>query len=214
MADDASSLAPQFDDLEQQQSADELGMWIFLSTELMLFGGLFLGYTVYHLRFPAGFAAASARTDLLIGTINTAVLLTSSLCMALGLLAAKAGTRRLSALWLVLTALLGAVFVGLKGLEYGKDFLAHLVPGPGFAITGPEAAGAQMFYVLYYIMTGLHALHLTIGIVLVTVLAVMAWRGRFSAERHVPVVLGGLYWHFVDVVWVFLYPLLYLQGRH
>lgn len=205
-----ADVAPQFDDLEQQQGADALGMWIFLCTEVMLFGVLFLGYTVYRLRFPEAFSVASERTDLVLGTLNTAVLLTSSFCMALALHAAKAGHRRATALWLLLTALLGAGFLGIKALEYRQDFLAHLVPGPGFAISGEASVGAQMFYVLYYLMTGLHALHLTIGAGLVTVLAVMAGRGRFSAERHVPIALGGLYWHFVDVVWIFLFPILYL----
>lgn len=198
---------------EPVQGAGTLGMWIFLCTEVMLFGVLFLGYTVYRLRFPVGFAAAGARTDLALGTLNTAVLLTSSLCMALAVHAARASLRRATALWLVLTALLGAAFVGIKAIEYRRDFLEHLVPGPSFALTGLDAAGGQMFYVLYYVMTGLHAIHLTIGIGLVTVLAVMAWRGRFGGERHAPVALAGLYWHFVDVVWIFLYPMLYLSGR-
>ncbi len=205
-------LAHQFDDPEQQREAGALGMWVFLVTEIMFFGGLFTGYTVYRSSYPAAFAGASHELDLLIGTINTAVLIASSLTMALAVHASQTGRRRTLLGCLAATMGLGTVFLGLKAVEYAHKFRHHLVPGPSFAYHGPDPAHAQLFFSFYFVMTGMHALHMVIGLGLMTWLLVTAARGRYSPEYHSPVVVGGLYWHFVDIVWIFLYPLLYLVG--
>lgn len=213
MTDPGSPLKPQFDDLAQQHASDELGMWLFLCTEILLFGGLFLGYTAYRLAYHAAFVQGSAQTDMLLGTVNTAVLLTSSLTMALAVHAARGADRRGAYRLLLLTAFLGLVFLGIKGTEYVLDYRHALVPGLNFAFAGPHASGVALFFVFYFVMTGLHAVHLLIGIGLVVLLACLAWRGRVLGERAMPVVLGGLFWHLIDVVWVFLYPSFYLLGR-
>ena len=207
-----ASLAHQFDDAEQQRQAGALGMWVFLVTEIMFFGGLFTGYTVYRSAYPAAFAAASHELDTLIGTINTAVLIASSLTMALAVHASQTGRRRSLLGSLLATMALGTVFLALKAVEYAHKFAHHLVPGPSFAFHGPDPAHAQLFFSFYFVMTGMHALHMVIGLGLMTYLVVAARRGRFSPEYNNPVVVGGLYWHFVDIVWIFLYPLLYLVG--
>ena len=205
-------LAHQFDDPEQQREAGSLGMWVFLVTEIMFFGGLFTGYTVYRSAYPAAFAGASHELDLLIGTVNTAVLIASSLTMALAVHASQTGRRRTLLGCLSATMALGAVFLGLKAVEYAHKFQHHLVPGPSFVFHGPDPAHAQLFFSFYFVMTGMHALHMVIGLGLMTWLLVTAARGRYSQEYHSPVVVSGLYWHFVDIVWIFLYPLLYLVG--
>lgn len=210
MAEMHASVAHQFDDREQQFEAANLGMWTFLATEVMFFGGLFMAYAVYRYLYPAGFAEASRHTDMLLGGVNTAVLLTSSLTMALAVRAAQLGRRRSLVMFLVLTILMGMVFLGIKGVEYYKEYEEQLVPGLNFAFEGEHAQAVKLFFTFYFFMTGLHAVHMIIGIGVVAVIAVMAWQGRFSSEYYTPVDLTGLYWHFVDIVWVFLYPLLYL----
>ena len=204
------AVAHQFDDPAQQRESYTLGMWTFLATEVMFFGGLFAGYLVNRWRFPAAFAEASHHTRLALGTINTGVLLTSSLLMALALHAAQEGRRKRLVAFLLLTVLLGVVFLGIKATEYSLEYDERLVPGLNFAREGPEARQVALFFVLYFFMTGLHAVHVTIGVGVIGTMAFLAWRGRFSAERHTAVELTGLYWHFVDIVWVFLFPLLYL----
>ncbi len=208
------ALAHQFDDLEQQREAASLGMWVFLVTEILFFGGLFMAYLLYRTWYPQAFAAASHHLDIFWGTVNTAVLIGSSLTMALAVHAAQTGGRRATVVFILLTMLLGCVFLGVKALEYSHKFHEHLVPGPSFRFEGAQPQHAEIFYSLYFVMTGLHALHMIIGIGIMVVLAVMASRGRFSPEYHNPVEIGGLYWHFVDIVWIFLFPLLYLIGRH
>lgn len=210
MAEMHVTAAHQFDDLEQQHTSSALGMWVFLGTEVMFFGGLFTAYAVYRYLYPAAFAEASSHTDLLLGGINTAVLLTSSLMMALGVRAAQLGQRKALVMFLVLTLLMGAAFLGIKGMEYYKEYQEGLVPGLNFTFAGENAQQVRLFFVFYFFMTGLHAIHMIIGLGVVTVLAILAWRGRFSTHYYTPVELTGLYWHFVDIVWVFLYPLLYL----
>lgn len=210
MIDHPVPVAHQFDDREQQKDASTLGMWIFLATEILFFGGMFMGYIVYRWLYPDAFAFASQKMDITLGTINTAVLLTSSLTMALAVRGAQTGERKVTVLLLVATMILGAIFLGIKGVEYYHKFEEHLVPGPGFQFDPAYAAHAQIFFVLYFLLTGVHALHLLIGIGLTGVLAFMARRGRFTPEYYSPVEVGGLYWHFVDVVWIFLFPLLYL----
>lgn len=206
-------LAEQFDDITQQRQAAQLGMWIFLATEVLFFGGLFLAYTVYRYLSPDTFAAASRHTEIVLGGANTAILLFSSTLMALAVRASQMGRRR-PLLWLLLaTAFLGIVFLGIKGIEYHKDFTEHLVPGTQFLWTEANPQGAEMFFWLYFAMTGLHAIHVTAGILVMLVLALLAQRRHFDKGNYTPVEIAGLYWHFVDIVWVFLFPLLYLAGH-
>jgi cytochrome c oxidase subunit 3 len=204
-------VAHQFDDLEQQKEASTLGMWTFLATEILFFGGMFMGYIIFRWLYPEAFSLASQKMDLALGTINTAVLLTSSLTMALAVRAAQTGERKLTVLLLAATMVLGVVFLGIKGVEYYHKFEEHFVPGSSFSFDPPGfAPQAQLFFILYFLLTGVHALHLIIGVGLTGVIAFMAWRGRFTEEYYSPVEVTGLYWHFVDVVWIFLFPLLYL----
>lgn len=210
MSNHTVSVAHQFDDREQQKEASTLGMWIFLATEILFFGGMFMGYIVYRWMYPEAFALASQKMDLALGTINTAVLLSSSLTMALAVRAAQVGSRKGTVTLLVVTMVFGVVFLGIKGLEYYHKFVEHLVPGSGFEFDPAHASHAELFFILYFLMTGIHALHLLIGICLTGVIAFMAWRGRFTPEYYSPVEVSGLYWHFVDIVWIFLFPLLYL----
>jgi cytochrome c oxidase subunit 3 len=209
-----SALLHQFDSAEQQKEASSLGMWVFLITEIMFFGGMFTAYIVYRSLHPAGFVEASHELNLTMGAINTAVLICSSLTMVLAVSAAQMGSRNALVGYLILTILLGSVFLGIKAVEYHEKFVSHHVPGPSFHFDGPDAAAAQLFFSLYFAMTGLHALHMIIGIVLLAILAVRAQRGRFSPEYYTPIDMTGLYWHFVDIVWIFLFPLLYLLGGH
>jgi cytochrome c oxidase subunit 3 len=205
-----------FDDMEQQAEASSLGMWVFLVTEIMFFGGLFMAYIVYRAAAPEAFQEASHHLSIGWGAFNTAVLIFSSLTMALAVRAAQTGEpARTQVMWLVATMFLGTVFLGVKVIEYADKFEHHIVPGPHFdksAWTHP--AGVEQFYSLYFIMTGLHALHMIVGIGLMTVIAIMAWRKHFDSTYYTPVEVSGLYWHFVDIVWIFLFPLLYLIGRH
>jgi cytochrome c oxidase subunit 3 len=189
------------------------GMWLFLATELLFFGGLFLIWTVYRILYPAGFAVASAHTNLIIGTINTALLLTSSFIFAVALGFARRGNNRMLAWLALLAALLGVAFLVLKGFEWREDVAEHLFPGPGFGISGRNAGAAQIFYSLYFIATGLHGVHMIAGVVLVAWIVSRARHGAFSREWYTPVEVVGLYWGFVDLIWLILYPLIYLQGR-
>jgi cytochrome c oxidase subunit 3 len=218
------ALAHHFDNLEQQREAGSLGMWVFLVTEIMFFGGLFMAYTLYRSAYPAAFAVASNHLDLTMGAINTVVLICSSLSMAMAVYFAQTGDRRLQVICLVLTIILGATFLGIKAVEYHQKYVDNLIPGtliPGHPFSwgghlpvGVSAQNIQMFFWIYFAMTGIHALHMIIGLVLLAILAVQAYRGRFTPEYHAPIELTGLYWHFVDIIWIFLFPLLYLLGRH
>jgi cytochrome c oxidase subunit 3 len=206
-----------FESLEQQRDTTVLGMWFFLATEILVFGAIFTAYIVYRQQYPADFERASLKLNLPIAAINTIVLLGSSLTMALSVRAAQLNRQRGLLVCLTLTALLGAAFLGFKVLEYYLDYADRLVPGFRFdpAEWGtPEAAGrVQLFLVFYYVLTGLHAVHLTIGILVLLVILAFAARGWFSPAYYIPIEVWGLYWHFVDVVWIFLLPLLYLIGR-
>jgi cytochrome c oxidase subunit 3 len=194
-------------------------MWVFLATEVLFFGGLFLAYILYRTWYPAAYAEASHHLDVTLGALNTAVLIGSSLTMAMAVRAAQTADRTGTVVFLLLTVALGAVFLGVKVVEYSHKFEELLIPGPTFG-TGPVtfepglASPAQIFFSLYFGLTGMHALHMVIGIGLLLVITVLAQRGRFSAEYYTPVEMIGLYWHFVDIVWIFLFPLLYLIGRH
>jgi cytochrome c oxidase subunit 3 len=203
----------QFDDVEQQRSAAQLGMWIFIATEVLFFGGLFLSYTVYRFTYGQVFVETSRKLDVVLGGSNTAVLLISSVVMAFAVRAAKLDQRRMLTWLLIGTALLGCVFMSIKGIEYYNDYLDHLVPGRRFEWHGADPGNAELFFWIYFAMTGLHAIHVTVGIGIMLVLALLARLGKFSRGNHNTVEIAGLYWHFVDIVWVFLFPLLYLVGH-
>jgi cytochrome c oxidase subunit 3 len=225
-------VAHHFDDAGQQYTAANLGMWLFLATEVLFFGGLFCGYTQYRYWYPREFAAGSHHLDLVLGTINTLVLLSSSLTMALAVRAAQTNDRTGTARCLLFTILLGSIFLGIKVYEYYHKFDEHLVPGRSFSLSaehagrgesdargvaglstrsaGFQSESVELFFSFYFGMTGLHATHMVIGIAVLAVLLVAARRGTFSADYFTPVEMTGLYWHFVDIVWVFLFPLLYL----
>jgi cytochrome c oxidase subunit III len=208
-------LAHHFRDHAQQKAAASLGMWVFIAQEIMFFGGLFLAYTIYRAKYAVVFATASHHLNVTLGGINTAVLICSSLTMALAVHAAATGKRRLIVAFLLATILLGSVFLGIKLVEYKDKFDHGLVPGPGFSahalhLEGDQAQEAQIYFSLYFGMTGLHALHMIVGIPIILWFAFRSWRGDFSAEYHNPIELVGLYWHFVDIIWIFLFPLLYL----
>ncbi len=208
------ALAHHFDDLAQQKEAATLGMWVFLVTEILFFGGLFLSYSVYRSLYPEAFAAASHEMIVWAGTINTAVLITSSLTMAMAVHSAQTGNRRLLLTFLTITILLGFVFLGIKAYEYTTEYFEHHVPGFGFQFDAEFFRHAQIFFSLYFVMTGLHALHMMIGIGIMCVMWYWSWAGIVTPEYASPIEISGLYWHFVDIVWIFLFPLLYLIGRH
>ena len=213
--DHAHHLNHQFDDLDQQTEAANLGMWIFLITEVMFFGGLFLGYTVYRTSYPESFVAGSHELDVLLGSINTVILIMSSLTMAFAVRSAQLGKRNLILLFLFLTLLLGSVFLGIKYVEYSAKFAHHLVPGPNFEWAGAGAhRSVQLFFSFYFGMTGMHALHMIIGAGLIIWLMIRALQNTFTPEYYAPVENFGLYWHFVDLVWIFLFPMFYLLGLH
>ncbi len=208
MPEETTRLAPQFADADQQSEASRLGMWTFLATEVLFFGGLFMAYILYRHLYPQAFAIGSRHTDLLYGTLNTAILLTSSLTMAIGERATKHGLVRLARPMFFATIGLGLTFLIVKGFEYRSDILEHLVPGPHFKFA---VRGAAQFWSFYWTVTVVHAIHLTIGLGLVS-------RMLFISKADLPkrwttAVGTALYWHLVDIVWVILYPLIYLVGR-
>jgi len=208
------SLQHHFDTLEQQRESSTFGMWLFLATEIMFFGGLFCIYLIYRRASLAGFAEASHELDVTLGATNTAVLIASSLTMALAVWAAQTGRRKLIVAFLVATISLGSVFLGIKAIEYGHKFHEHHVPGHHFLWDGAHPQAAEQFYSLYFAMTGLHALHMIVGICVLLALILPSWRGKYGPEYNNPIEATGLYWHFVDIIWIFLFPLLYLIGRH
>lgn len=213
MANGVAAIAPQFDDVAQQRAASNLGIWIFLATEVLFFGVLFAADTVTRVRYPEAFAAASRLTDIALAGTNTAVLLTSSLTMALGVHAASRGRRRALLAWLALTVALGIAFLAIKAVEYRYDYLQHLVPTLDFEYAGAQAQQVQLFFYMYFFITGVHALHVLIGVGCIAAIAVMAWRNAFDAAYFTPVDVVGLYWHLVDIIWLFVFPLLYLVAR-
>ncbi len=238
------ALQHHFDTMAQQKEVAVVGMWVFLLTEILFFGGLFMAYMLYRVWYFEAFAVASRSLDLFWGGLNTAVLIASSLTMAMGVRSAQTNKRMATVNWLILTMILGAVFLGVKVIEYADKFEHHHVPGynfqwasehpstslgaaegvPSTALGAEHAAPAmsadqlqlttQIYFSLYFTMTGLHALHMIIGIGIMCVITWMAWKGKFDAEYYTPVEMTGLYWHFVDIVWIFLFPLLYLVERH
>jgi len=198
-------------------------MWLFLGTEVMFFGGMFCAYLIYRLWYYHEFAAGSRSLDIWLGTVNTAVLICSSLTVALGVRAAQMGKRRLLVLLLLLTLVFGLGFLGIKGVEWHDKFVHHHVPGISFNADelirdNPQIhidpAHTQIYFSLYFAMTGLHALHMIIGVGIFCYLTYYAWKGRYTPEYNTPIEIGGLYWHFVDLIWIYLFPLLYLIDRH
>jgi cytochrome c oxidase subunit 3 len=212
---ETAELREQFETPGQQKEISTLGMWIFLVTEIMFFGGLFLAYAIYRREFAGAFAVASNTLDVVVGAVNTAVLLCSSFTMVLAVRAAQIGSRKALIWFLILTILLGGVFLGVKAYEWNLKFEEHHVPGPSFHLEGTQEQGpAQLFFSLYFTMTGLHALHMLVGEGLMLFLLWQAYAGKYTPEYYTPVDIGGLYWHFVDIIWIFLFPLLYLIARH
>ena len=219
-----------FETEEQQREAGSFGMWLFLLTEIMFFGGMFFAYLLYRNWYYPAFVAASNQLSVAIGTANTAILITSGFCMAVGVWAAEMRKRNLLVVMLILTTVFGFAFLGFKYDEYHEKYELHHIPGNNFNIsmfTNPAGYGlkedplppdmaqkTQVFFFLYFAMTGMHALHMIIGIGLLFWLTWRAYRGDFSSGYVAPIENFGLYWHFVDIVWIFLFPLLYLINRH
>jgi cytochrome c oxidase subunit 3 len=212
MAKRPAHLAVPYDDLGQQMEAATLGMWTFLATEVLFFGGLFTAFIVYRYAYAEAFVQAGRRTLILYGTINTAVLLTSSLTMSLAGYAVRKDDLKWLLRFLLATVFLGTCFLGIKGLEYYHDWQEHLIPGRHFPSALPVQG--QIFWFLYWLLTGVHAAHLAVGIGLVVVIAWMAAHRRYSSSYYSPVQISGLYWHFVDLLWLWLYALIYLINRH
>ncbi len=208
----ARHIGVQYAGIAHQSDTALSGMWLFLATEVLFFGALFFIYAVYRSAHPAGTAEASRHAELAIGTINTVLLLTSSAVFSYGLGCARRGLDRRLFWASVVTAAIGTAFLLLKGYEWMEDLDKNLFPGPGFAITGPDSAAAQLFWCFYFVATGLHGVHLVIGIGLVGWIAWTARRGRYSPEYTTPVEAVGLYWSFVDMVWLVLFPTIYLAG--
>ena len=235
-----------FADEQQQRNAASLGMWWFLGTEIMFFGGMFCGYLIYRRWYFPEFAVASRSLDLFVGTFNTTVLICSSLTVAMAVRAAQLGKRALQVKMLLLTLLFGLAFLGIKGYEWGNKYKEHHIPtfadynvisGEGSLVTGDNAKflgiddslrkdpaklrqreaeiqqRTKIFYSLYFALTGMHALHMLVGVGIFTVITIMAYQGKFTPEYHTPLEIAGLYWHFVDIVWIYLFPLLYLIDR-
>ena len=221
MADREAVLAPQepglrhhFDDSAQQLESSTFGMWVFLLTEVMFFGGMFGAYTVYRSMYPEAFASASHFMNLTIGAINTCVLIFSSFTMVMAVRSAQLGKKKALIAFLIVTLILGCIFLSLKYVEYHEKWVDHHIPGPGFQYADARYFHqAQILFYLYFAMTGMHAIHMIVGAGLLITLIVMAVRNRFSSRWYTPVEMIGLYWHFVDIVWIFLFPLLYLIGH-
>jgi cytochrome c oxidase subunit 3 len=219
-----AALRHHFATAEQQKESAVLGMWVFIAQEILFFGGLFGAYLVYRSLYPYAFADAAGHLDWQLGAFNTVVLIGSSFTMAMAVHSAAHGQRKAIVAWLVATILLGSVFLGVKVVEYGDKFEHHLVPGARFQYTPHHEANlqhdpdlakhAQIYFSLYFMMTGLHALHMIIGIPILAWIGWRAWSGEFGPHYDSPVEIVGLYWHFVDIVWIFLFPLLYLIGAH
>ena len=231
-----------FADEEQQRNAASLGMWWFLGTEIMFFGGMFCAYLIYRLKYFPEFAASSRSLDLTVGTLNTAVLICSSLTVAQAVRAAQMGKRKLQVPLLLATIFFGLVFLGVKAYEWNNKYKEHHIPTFDFNAkdlmrdnqklfgldklqNDPSKAHelqekeaeiqqrSQIFFSLYFALTGMHAIHMVVGVGIFTVITWMAWKGRFTPEYHTPLEIAGLYWHFVDIVWIYLFPLLYLIAR-
>ena len=211
-----------FVSVEQQRNASSLGMWVFLGTEIMFFGGMFCAYLIYRLNYFNEFAAGSRSLDITLGTVNTIVLICSSLTVALAVRAAQMGKRQLLVILLILTIIFGLAFLGIKGIEWYNKYEEHHIPGASFSAADLihdypqlhiDQSHEQIYFSLYFALTGLHALHMIIGVGIFLVLLYYSMKGRFTPEYNTPIEIGGLYWHFVDIIWIYLFPLLYLIDR-
>lgn len=212
----SARLAPeiQFATLDQQGETAQLGMWVFLVNETLFFGALIFTYFLYRMTYPQEFAAAAKDAVLWCGSVNLAILLTSSLTIVLAINAAAQGGRRTMIAWLIATLALGGAFLCIKGYEYFLDFHDKVVPVVNFEVKPGEGSVGELFWVFYWVATGLHAIHLMIGIGLV--LYMLLWRirlGEITPAYYAPLEVVGIYWSFVDTVWLFLYPCIYLVGR-
>ena len=217
------ALVEQFDTIEQQKDASQFGMWVFLVTEIMFFGGLFGAYLIYRNLYNPAFVAASKSIDITLGAVNTAVLICSSLTMAMAVHSAALGARKLLILFLIATLALGGIFLGIKGVEYHQKYVEHHIPGPDFDFNYSEkpdervpadvARQTSIFFALYFAMTGMHAIHMIIGVGILLFLIWRAYHGAYPTYHYTMVENFGLYWHFVDIIWIFLFPLLYLVSR-
>lgn len=210
---DRRSLHEHYADLNQQREAATLGMWVFLATEVMFFGGMILGYIAYRNAYPAAFEAGSVHMLFVAGTLNTALLITASLFVALAVHAARQGHGKMLVWCLSISMFLGVCFLAIKGYEYYEHYLDHEAPTRSFRWDGPDPRHAEMFFVLYFTLTGFHALHMVIGVSILAFIIYFAHKGRYTPQYHNPVENAALYWHFVDVVWIFLYPMFYLVGH-
>jgi len=206
-------VAHHFEDIHQQRDSIVLGMWVFLATEVLFFGGLFVAYAVYRVLYPEVYNHFSREMSVPMGTLNTAVLLTSSLTMVLAVRAAKIGSKAQLLGNLVVTTLLGAVFMVVKGFEWHHKYVDGFMPGGLYHFSGADAAHAEIFFRLYFLMTGLHGIHVLLGMIVMSVFAIGVAKGKFLFEEYIPIEILGLYWHFVDLVWIFLFPLFYLIDR-
>jgi cytochrome c oxidase subunit III len=223
-------VAHHFEDLEQQRDAGTLGMWFFLGSEVLFFGGVFTAYAMMREVHPSGFRAGSNHLDPVLGGINTAVLLTSSLTMAMAVWSAQTAQRRFLQLFLALTLLFGTAFLGIKGYEWYHEYAEGLLPGATFGttlkgepvlgkdprtgseyeMTREQLKSMQLFFVFYFTITGLHGLHMLVGLAVLGVQLALALRSNFGVADYGPIEIAGLYWHFVDIVWIFVFPILYL----
>jgi cytochrome c oxidase subunit 3 len=199
-----------FAEMKQQFEASKIGMWLFLVTEVLLFGGLFVGYGIMHAKHPEAFVAAHHHLDRVMGAVNTVVLLLSSFTMVLGVWAAQTGQRKKLIVFLLLTLMLAGVFLVVKYFEYSHKFHEGLLPGKYYSHKGDTVPGQFMFFSFYFMMTGLHGIHVVAGMVAITWVLIRAVKGHFSASYYGPVDLVGLYWHLVDLIWIYLFPLMYL----
>lgn len=200
----------QFENLNQQYVSTTFGMWVFLVQEILFFGALFCAYAIYRATYPEAYAAASHHLDVTLGTFNTVVLIGSSLTMALAVRCAQLGRNKGVLGYLFTTFMLGNVFLGVKVIEYSDKFKHHLVPGANFFMGGPYNEQAQIYFSMYFAMTGMHALHMIIGAGLLIFFMWKAYNNTYSTDYYGPIEIMGLYWHFVDIVWIFLFPMLYL----
>jgi cytochrome c oxidase subunit III len=207
------SLHPHYANLEQQRESATLGMWVFLVTEVMFFGGMITGYIAYRFAYPAAFRAGSVHMLFVAGTLNTALLITASLFVAFAVHGAREGNNKVLVWCLLMSMFLGICFLAVKGYEYHDHWVEHKVPGPWFQWDGPDLRHAELFFVLYFFLTGFHALHMVIGVTVLGFITYFAHKGQYTPAYHNPVENAALYWHFVDIVWIFLYPMLYLIGH-